>query len=135
MENEDSSMKIYVSSSAIQLLQSLLNGEIQRHRALVEFTTLIETDKNVGNQNSRPLIERLSDYPSQGVNLANLVVYPPVIEFAPVKPLFFDAAWNYIKYPGNEIKEIDEEKPQHKISAEVLEKGNTAKKGWFGLSL
>ncbi|POS84246.1 hypothetical protein EPUL_004900 [Erysiphe pulchra] len=135
MENEDSSMKIYVSSSTVQLLKALINGEIQRHRALVEFSILIETEKNVGDRNSIPLIERLSDYPTEGVNLVNLVVYPPVLELAPVKPLFFDAAWNYVKYPGSEIKEVEEMIPQNKLSAKALEKGNTAKKGWFGLSL
>ncbi|RKF60106.1 Signal recognition particle subunit SRP68 [Erysiphe neolycopersici] len=135
VENEDSSMKIHVSSSTVQFLKAMINGEIQRHRALVEFSILIENEKNFGDQNSIPLIERLSDYPSQGVNLVNLVVYPPVLEFAPIKPLFFDAAWNYIKYPGNEVKETEEKKPQDKISAKVLERSNTAKKGWFGLSL
>lgn len=48
-------------------------------------------------------MERLDEYPalgSGGVDLLNLVTYPPRVEAVPVKPLFFDVAWNYIEYPG-----------------------------------
>ncbi|KHJ31020.1 putative signal recognition particle 68 kda protein [Erysiphe necator] len=135
MDIEDPSMKISVSNSAVERLKALLNFETQRHRALVEFSNLIDTEQNCEDVDKIPLIERLSEFPSKGVDLSNLVVYPPVLEPSPVKPLFFDAAWNYIKYPGNEIYETDKITDQVKDSARDSDKGIVSKKRWFSLGL
>lgn len=135
MDIEDPSMKISVSNSAVERLKALLNFETQRHRALVEFSNLIDTEQNCEDVDKIPLIERLSEFPSKGVDLSNLVVYPPVLEPSPIKPLFFDAAWNYIKYPGNEIYETDKITDQVKDSARDSDKGIVSKKRWFSLGL
>lgn len=50
---------------------------------------------------TKPLIDDLQTYPASGVvSLTNLVEYPPRIQPVPVKPIFLDLAWNYIRYPG-----------------------------------
>ncbi len=107
MDTSDSSPpNIHVSSAEVHFLKFLLDGELQHYRALVELSNLAEaTQKSSDQTNRTPLVERLNQYPSNGVDLENLVTYPPKLEPIPVKPLFFDAAWNYIEYPGREIEE------------------------------
>lgn len=80
------------------------------------------------------MVEKLNDYPVKGVNLENLVTYPPKLEPIPVKPLFFDAAWNYIEYPGREIQEKVESKsaPEPVVKGQTTETAAQQKKGWFG---
>lgn len=113
----------------------MLNGELQRHRALVELSDI--RSKSIITASSLPLIERLNTYPSEGVDLTKLVTYPPRLEPIPVKPLFFDVAWNYIQYPGHAAEAShetvhvaaaagDEEPEQMGMSQQQQ------KKGWFG---
>lgn len=72
------------------------------------------------------------------MDLQNLVTYPPKLQPIPVKPLFFDAAWNYIEYPGREIDEEVAAEKGAKAAADGVKKEtepqNTQqqKKGWFG---
>ena len=129
----DSSQPPNISISALEStsLHTLLTGEVQRYRALVELSNLIEASSKSEGSNRQPLVERLNEYPTKGVDLQNLVVYPPRLEPVPVKPLFFDAAWNYIEYPGREVQVVE--------NGGVAEKGETTeqaaqaqKKGWFG---
>ncbi|KAI9645395.1 signal recognition particle subunit srp68 [Ciborinia camelliae] len=128
-----------VTLSESQNLLTYLQCELQRYRALVEISNLTSnTTKSSSEETTyqKPLVECLHEYPADGaVDLKNLVTYPPKMEVLPVKPLFFDAAWNYIDYPGRklekaieksaveeEIKEIQSEAPQQQQQ----------KKGWFG---
>jgi signal recognition particle subunit SRP68 len=107
---------------------------LQRHRALVELSNVSSKSQGKANIGTGiPLVERLNTYPIEGVELTNLVTYPPKLEPIPVKPLFFDVAWNYIDYPGRvsakgaaaQSKTSSKlEKPQEEISQQ--------KKGWFG---
>lgn len=81
-----------------------------------------------------PLVQRLDDFPTPGTNvdLKNLVAYPPRIEPVPVKPLFFDVAWNYIEYPGR-AKKVVEETAVNGVGAETeAGKEEPKKRGWFG---
>ena len=79
------------------------------------------------------MIERLDEYPPEGVDLTNLVTYPPKLQPVPVKPIFLDVAWNYIDYPGRPKKgiitatdnKLEETPPK-------LEPKKEVKKGWFG---
>lgn len=86
---------------------------------------------------SAPLVHRLDDYPTPGVtvDLTNLVTYPPKLEPIPVKPLFFDVAWNYIEYPG-QAKQVVEEKAAAAVTNGVEETTEMPKeekkRGWFG---
>ncbi|PMD47361.1 signal recognition particle protein [Hyaloscypha variabilis F] len=130
MDTDSSSPpNIKVSPTEVQALKDLLDGEVQYYRALVELSNLSQTQSS--SLNKSPLIEILSEYPAQGVDLENLVTYPPRLEPVPVKPLFFDAAWNYIEYPGRHV-----EKPAAqngvKGSSSAESKSAEQKKGWFG---
>ena len=65
--------------------------------------------------------------------------YPPKLEPIPVKPLFFDAAWNYVEYPGRAVEEQSAEVGVRAEGKEQTAEGTkqTAegkKKGWFGFS-
>lgn len=75
-------------------------------------------------------VERLTADAEGHLNLQRLVPYPPGVEHVPVKPLFFDAAWNYIKYPGHE-SESQEAAAVPEVS-KVEEQPTQQKKGWFG---
>ncbi|EDN96956.1 hypothetical protein SS1G_01884 [Sclerotinia sclerotiorum 1980 UF-70] len=129
---------LIVTPSESQNLLTYLQSELQRHRALVEIFNLTSTSSKPGNENThqKPLVESLNEYPANGVvDLKNLVTYPPKMEVVPVKPLFFDAAWNYIDYPGRAV-----EKPIERTDVEEETKETESqppqqqqqKKGWFG---
>jgi signal recognition particle subunit SRP68 len=124
---------ISVSRSEGQFLCDLLQGELQRHRALVELSNLSSKSQAEINQGPRaPLVERLNTYPTEGVDLTNLVTYPPKLEPIPVKPLFFDVAWNYIDYPGRvSVKAAATPKPSAQPE-KPQEQASQQKKGWFG---
>ena len=79
------------------------------------------------------MIERLDEYPPEGVDLTNLVTYPPRPQPIPVKPIFLDTAWNYIDYPGRPKKGTATAGggKAEETSAEAEPKKET-KKGWFG---
>jgi signal recognition particle subunit SRP68 len=123
---------ISVSSDEAQFLKDLLDGEVQRYRALVELANLSGTSKNDAGANAQPLVERLNQYPAKGVNLENLVTYPPKLEPVPVKPLFFDAAWNYIDYPGRKLENVAENGVKEPTPVKGAEQTAQQKKGWFG---
>ncbi|KEQ71281.1 hypothetical protein M436DRAFT_50995 [Aureobasidium namibiae CBS 147.97] len=123
-----------IHKSQADALQTQLQQLVYRHQALVDLhkfhdNASIAAAKHMST--AAPLVQRLSDFPTPGVNvnLKNLVTYPPKLEPIPVKPLFFDVAWNYIDYPTTgkqavEAKAADvivEEKPKEE-----------KKKGWFG---
>lgn len=115
-----------------EFLQGLLKGELQRSRALVEIANLRKKgSKGDAKAVPRPLIDRLGQYPSQGVDLENIVTYPPKMEPIPVKPLFLDVAWNYVQYPTTQTEQ--QKAPQNRTNTKVAEtEKQAAKKGWFG---
>lgn len=47
-----------------------------------------------------------------------------------MKPLFFDAAWNYIEYPGQEVVRTVESGKKEEVVK--MEQTPQQKKGWFG---
>jgi signal recognition particle subunit SRP68 len=59
--------------------------------------------------------------------MENLVAWPPKLQPVPVKPFFFDIAYNYI---GLEAKEGEVKKEVVKTKVEE-KKPEPAKKGWF----
>ena len=125
-------LKIHKSSA--EYLYSLIQGELQRHRALLEIHTLTSQPSAINTAaSSLPLIEKLTQYPPQNVDPKNLVPYPPKLEAAPVKPLFFDVAWNYIDYPGQERQIVAETTTEAEAATPAQAKEQPAqKKGWFG---
>ena len=78
-----------------------------------------------------PMIERLDEYPPEGVDLTNLVTYPPKLQPIPVKPIFLDLAWNYIDYPGRVSKPYEKEAPVTGGGSEKQEEKKEGKRGWF----
>ncbi|KAI3332507.1 hypothetical protein HD806DRAFT_530256 [Xylariaceae sp. AK1471] len=124
--SESPILSIEIRQTDIQFLHNLLKGELQRCRAIVEIDNVREKSKPTSSQVKIPLVQRLGEYPAEGVDLENLVNYPPQIQPIPVKPLFFDVAWNHIDYPGKipatttELEEKPTSTPEPK------------KKGWFG---
>ena len=110
-------------------LHSLLQNLVSQHRALVELHNIQSASTNTIANPVSPLIERLDEYPPNGVDLAKLVTYPPKMEPIPVKPLFLDVAFNYIEYPGRTRKANG--KAVDGV-AEGGKGGEEKKKGWFG---
>ncbi|KAI1774909.1 hypothetical protein F4818DRAFT_441732 [Hypoxylon cercidicola] len=125
--SEDSPRNIEIRQSDIQFLHKLLRGELQRCRAIVEIDNLRQkTTKTTPPTARTPLVQRLFEYPAEGVDLENLVNYPPKVEPIPVKPLFFDVAWNYIDYPGKAPAAAPEPEQNSAQPAQPQ------KRGWFG---
>lgn len=117
-----------MSSSAAHGLASLLAREVQRYRALVHLqTTRPAPDAHA----AVPLIDRLGEYPAEGVDLDNIVEYPPRLPFVPVKPIFLDVAWNYIEYPGRRTKEVERNQEEREEAAAAPAQ---QKRGWFGFT-
>lgn len=134
-DGNDSGFKtIVVAQKDAKFLQGLLKGELQRNRALVEIENLRNAvGKGAVSTIARPLIDTLGQYPPLGVNLENIVPYPPKMEPVPVKPLFLDVAWNYVQYPSARREQQATKNVQSKAAAKTAEpERQPAKKGWFG---
>jgi len=120
-----------ISSSLMQSLHTRLQDLINHYRALVEMHNLSTNSRIAAEKHmisASPIIERLNEYPLNGVDLKNLVTYPPKVQPVPVKPLFLDVAWNYIDYPGQSSALANDESGGVTESAPTEEK----KRGWFG---
>lgn len=144
--------RLDISSRHLESTTSTLRKLVTQYRALAELKFLSSLPASSTKESTTsgpqpikpaPLIERLSQntyYDS--VDLTNLVNYPPKLRPVPVKPLFFDLAWNYIKYPGQKGPEADEDleiagvgevngqKEQEHVGAKEEQK--PARRGWFG---
>lgn len=127
---------IEIAQEDAKFLQELLKGELQRNRALVEIANLRKASAKGASATTaaaHPLIDRLGQYPSQGVDLENIVPYPPKMEPIPVKPLFLDVGWNYVQYPSTRTGQQATKTAQSKTAAKTEEpEKQPAKKGWFG---
>lgn len=118
--------KLDISREQSQDLQTILQGLVAQYRGLVTLEG-ISAEENSKSVNSRPVIERLHEYNADGLDLNNLVPYPPQMQPVPVKPLFLDVAWNYIDYPREGTaaeKPVPTEKP--------VEEKKEGRRGWFG---
>ena len=136
--SSSSAPKLNVSSKDISTAQAHLFALVTQYRALSDLQSLSTTStKSTTNDTKlfkRPFAEtlHLNQY-HDTVDLSNLVNYPPKLQPIPVKPLFFDLAWNYIQYPGRE-RDVGVAANGTRAtdgSANVEEKP-AAKKGWFG---
>ena len=101
----------------------------------------ISTSKDITAAKSKPLISLLDDpgatLPTDPplVDLRNIVPWPPneenlKVEAVPVKPIFLDIAYNYIKYPHEKERDSKSAKEGRSETKEVKEEPK--KKGWFG---
>jgi len=157
-DNEPSSSTaptLAISPAQIKLLQDHLHKITLHHHALAQLHVLEEeyaTTQNakfpkVNDQedslNELPLVFNLETYfpePGVTVDLNNLVPYPAKLYPVPVKPIFFDVAWNYIDYPGRntDLTNVadggnDNSSKTSAGEVEVQEdQGRKKSKGWFG---
>ncbi|MCJ1479165.1 hypothetical protein MMC13_007849 [Lambiella insularis] len=128
-------VNIEVTKSQATSLHHLLESLAVQHRALVEIENLsseaVRAEK-LKAAGAIPLVERLDEYPVNGADLTNLVVYPPRLRPVPVKPLFLDVAWTYIDYPGRATKrQAGANRTAQDMEGKAEEK-KEGKKGWFG---
>lgn len=137
--------KLDVSPKQLKAAVKTLSQQVTRYRALADLKALSSSARSNTQLDSRgskpaPLIEHLNrnEY-IENVDLTNLVNYPPKLRPVPVKPLFFDLAWNYIVYPGQKREETtnvgQDSKPaqsQEIAAGSEKDQQKPAKKGWFG---
>lgn len=129
-----------MSAEDVEYLQTLLNGELQRHRAIVHADTLRKNrELSASDAVKQPLIGSLHQYPVGGVNLSHIVEFPPKLATIPVKPIFLDVAWNYIDYPNKAPKQQQQQPaaaaavaPAQADTPERAESPAPSKRGWFG---
>ncbi len=124
-EGEPPNMSLFPSQ--VSYLEEHLRGQLQHCRALVEIRDLTSMQEGE-NRHPVMLVDNLHEYPRAALDLQHLVPYPPKVEPIPIKPLFFDAAWNYIEYPGREAGASRKEVPGNESDKPAL----APKKGWFG---
>ncbi|KAF2456255.1 hypothetical protein BDY21DRAFT_415889 [Lineolata rhizophorae] len=125
--------KLDFSPSQAQQLHRRLTALVLQYRALVDLKNIYAQNAKAAKSDTapEPLVERLHEFPIDGVDLKNIVTWPPRLRPVPVKPLFFDVAWNYIDYPGRRAREVEDRVGAPNGAAEEEEK-KPAKKGWFG---
>lgn len=129
-----------IPSSQLEALQKQLRHQIQRHQALAEMrqieTAAAEAARKGSGIARPPLVERIMDFPTPGVpvDTANLVTYPPRLQPIPVKPLFFDVAFNYLEYPGQAKKAVERQAAAApvEVTTQASPKPDEKKRGWFG---
>jgi signal recognition particle subunit SRP68 len=119
--------KLDVSRAQSGTLESTLRELVAQYRGLVTLEQLLAEEASQSSQ--RPVVERLQQFSASGVDLNNLVPYPPQMQPIPVKPLFLDVAWNYIDYPREGQQQ---EVPHAAPTAAASEEENKGRRGWFG---
>lgn len=135
-DNENSSSPvrdIRVCQDDARFLHKVLQGEVQRCRALVDIAKL--RSKAVQGSfppSAAPLSDRLGVYPAEQLDLENIVEYPPRLQTIPVKPLFLDIAWNYIDYPSKKARSQAPSKEQPAPQSASQPEEKPQKRGWFG---
>ncbi|KAH7128801.1 hypothetical protein B0J11DRAFT_279740 [Dendryphion nanum] len=127
--------KLTVSEEQAQNLKASLQNLTHHYRGLVALGQLSGNSDVAAKShltNVAPVVERLNEYPASGtVDLRNLVTWPPKLKPVPVKPLFFDVAWNYVEYPGRAQTQEPETEKIH-VDDTKEEASKPTKKGWFG---
>lgn len=125
-----------VSAVQQEALNSHLAGITLRYRALADLqnSTAASQQASQSKQFAPPLLERLhlNQY-DDNIDLKNIVNYPPGLQPIPMKPLFFDLAWDYIQYPGQVQEDhIRSATPSAiPVKQEQVEEA-PKKRGWFG---
>jgi signal recognition particle subunit SRP68 len=121
--------KSEVTSTQLNALSQYVQGLVSQYRGLVELENISAAQKADKSCWKAPIIERLDEY-DDDLDLTKLVTYPPKLQPIPVKPLFFDLAWNYIEYPGRTPEAVNSDTVDGAAPKKAAEK--ETKKGWFG---
>ncbi|KAJ5824089.1 Signal recognition particle subunit SRP68 [Penicillium robsamsonii] len=128
-EDAEGVPKLDVSQVQSSTLQSTLRDLVARYRGLVTLEKV--TAEEASQSSQRPVVERLQQFAGSGLDLSNLVPYPPKMQPIPVKPLFLDVAWNYIDYPREGQQQEAPTQPQAQAQGPVEEE-TKGRRGWFG---
>jgi signal recognition particle subunit SRP68 len=124
-------LSLDISPASVKFLEQVIDGELQRHRAIVHVDNLRKKQaKSDEYQSHAPLVEKLHEYPIGGVDLDSIVDFPPKEAVIPVKPIFLDVAWNYIHYPGKEIPVASNN--QVDAATQDEKPAQQPKRSWFG---
>lgn len=135
-DRADEPLNMKVTQTQFNTLRQLLEGLVAQHRALVEIGNLTAEAATSGKSKAVgaiPMIERLDEYPENGADLSDLVIYPPRLRPIPVKPIFLDVASTYIEYAGRSKK--GQEKTNGAVEGqgkEKIQEKKEGRKGWFG---
>ncbi|KAK9854685.1 Signal recognition particle subunit SRP68 [Penicillium brevicompactum] len=124
-ESVDGPPQLDVSCTQSSTLESRLRELVAQYRGLVTLEQV--TAEEASQSSQRPVVERLQQFAGSGLDLNNLVPFPPQMQPIPVKPLFLDVAWNYIDYP----REGQREAAQAPAAA-APEEESKGRRGWFG---
>lgn len=129
--SDDDPLSLDISPASVKFLEQVIDGELQRHRAIVHVDNLRKRRTQADEYQSHvPLVEKLHEYPVGGADLNHIVEFPPKESVVPFKPIFLDVAWNYIRYPG---KEPQVGSDQASEGAQEAEKpAQQTKRSWFG---
>lgn len=132
--DEEGPLGLDVSGEQARALSTHLKQLVWQYRGIVEIEKLGSDVEDQETESSLPpLLERLNEYPPAGPDLSKLVTYPPKLEPIPVKPLFFDVAWNYIDYPREAKRTVDTREATTPTTEAKQQDGK--KKGWFGFGI
>ncbi|KAF4533887.1 Signal recognition particle [Lasiodiplodia theobromae] len=135
-ESSSALPKLDISREQAESLHRRLEGAVQQFRALVDLQSHAAGGGDDAAANKgvvpTPIAERLNQYPPEGVDLKNLVEWPPRLQSVPVKPLFLDVAFNYIDYPGRAKAVVESEGGGVKLDQAQGKAEEPKKKGWFG---
>lgn len=133
-------LKLAVTKEQAKSLNVHLQNLTSHYRGLVALSQLSANSAIASKAHLTsgvPIVERLEEYPPSGkVDLYNLVTWPPKLKPVPVKPLFFDVAWNYIEYPGRAKRAVESNAKDsddgglEKQPEKGTEEQKPAKKGW-----
>ncbi|MDI1485453.1 MAG: signal recognition particle subunit srp68 [Ramalina farinacea] len=129
--SRNQALNLEVTADQVSKLKTLLQGLLTEHRAIMALRDSAKTANKGSMAYEQPLVQRLDTYPGEGVNLGNLVTYPPRVEPIPVKPIFLDVAYNFMEYPGRRKDLSDGTAPANGVSETGKKE---SKKGWFGFS-
>lgn len=129
--SDEPPLSLDVSPDWIKFVERVIDGELQRHRAIVHVDNLRKRQaEDVEYKSDLPLVEKLQEYPVGGADLNHIVEFPPREAVIPVKPIFLDVAWNYIHYPGKETQAGSNQADG--VPHEAEKPAQKAKRSWFG---
>ena len=125
-----------VTEKQLENQQAHLTSLALQYRALADLkntTTTSEKDA-ADNRYKAPLLERLQlNQYDDNVDLKNIVNYPPKLQPIPMQPLFFDLAWEYIQYPGQDSSAASVALSAGRGATQQANNEEAPKKrGWFG---
>ncbi|BFZ62019.1 signal recognition particle subunit srp68 [Saitoella coloradoensis] len=120
---------VSVTAADVNNLVSKLVSEVSRTRALLTMN-LLTAPTEATEPNA--LIYALNEYPDLSVplDLGRLVELPPKFQAVPVKPVFFDIAYNYIGYETAQGLEDEPLAAQHKDEGVPTKKGGLLSRLW-----